>query len=248
MSQSQPPQNTGHPHWRAPQPDYAQPQAYQQQPSYLPLPETYYSPQQQPMGNLRDYPSQPSSYPPSEKPHSSFKVGLGIGCGFMVAVAIAVMVLVALASAGSHAPTVASQVNASANTPVATLTTFSVGKTATNGTWNVTVNSVKTVSGDQAFSPASGNIYVVIDVTSANISSNPLLVSSGASFTLKDNTGQAYNEVFTDIGKPPDGTVRPVDKLRGPIVYEVPKSVHSFTFAFQSNLFDANAAIWIFTV
>jgi hypothetical protein len=92
-------------------------------------------------------------------------------------------------------------------------------------------------------------IFLVVDVTTENLSSSPQLVSSVASFTLKDATGQAYNEVITGIGKPPDDTaLQPKDKLRGQISYEVPKSMHDFTFQFQGSMLDASAATWVFTI
>ena len=164
----------------------------------------------------------------------------------MTAFAIVVVVIAVLASAGSHNSTFSAQQTTAVNqsTVVPQATTFSIGETATNGTWSVTVNSVQTNKGDQIFTPASGDTFLVVDVTVSNLSSTPQLVSSVASFTLKDSTGQAYNEKFTDIGKPLDGTIQPGDKLRGQLVYEVATSQRAFEFQFQGSLFDGNAATW----
>jgi len=63
-------------------------------------------------------------------------------------------------------------------------------------------------------------------------------------FILKDSTGQAYNETITDIGKPLDGTVQTIDKLRGQMIYEVPADEHSFTFQFQDSTYYANVGTW----
>jgi hypothetical protein len=111
------------------------------------------------------------------------------------------------------------------------------------------VNSVKEVMSGPYTQPGAGNIFLVVDVTTQNLSSSPQLVSSGASFTLKDTTGQVYNEKVTGIGVPPDNAaLQPNDKLRGQISYEVPKSLHDFTFQFQGSMLDASAASWAVTV
>jgi hypothetical protein len=124
-------------------------------------------------------------------------------------------------------------------------THFKVGQQVKVGsTWLIVVNSVKTSTGDDVFQPASGNIYVVVDVTLKNLSNQPQDVSSVASFTFKDATGQEYTESFTDIGKPPDGTIAPADLLRGQLVYEVSASQKTFTLAFQASIVDSSVTIW----
>ncbi len=170
----------------------------------------------------------------------------------MAAFAIGVVVLAILVSAGRQSSTTQQQFGThSANQPTTTpqATTFKIGETASNTLWSVTVNSVKEVTSGTFSQPGTGMIFLVVDVATENLSSSPQLVSSVASFTLKDATGQAYTEVFTGIGKPPDDTaLQPNDKLRGQISYEVPKSMHDFTFQFQGNMLDASAATWVFTI
>ena len=83
----------------------------------------------------------------------------------------------------------------------------------------------------------------MVDVTISNLSSTSQNVSSALSFRLQDITGQAYNEPFTDIGKSPNGTIHLVSKLRGKIVYNVPKTMHDITFQFQGNGFDGSSVI-----
>ncbi len=124
----------------------------------------------------------------------------------------------------------------------------SIGKPLTIALWQVTVNSVKTSLGDKAFAPHAGNKFLIVDVTVLNDSSDPQIISSGLMFILKDSTGQAYNETITDIGKPLDGTIQSIDKLRGQIVYEVPAGEHSFTFQFQDSTYYANVGKWSFNV
>lgn len=173
----------------------------------------------------------------------------------MVSILIAVVVIAVIASnhnsyisTSSNSASLTTPGSTSQPTSVSPPTTFKIGETATNGDWSVTVNSVKSSTSGSLGQPAAGNIYLVVDVTAENLTSTPQLVSSEASFTLKDKTGQVYNEAITGIGVPPDGTVQPGTKLRGQISYEIPKTLHEFTFQFQENVYNGNAAIWAFSI
>jgi hypothetical protein len=234
---------------------YPQFQQPQQQPNYT-QPQTYYPPQQEwqqsvPLPPQQQQWQQPP-YQPPEKPRNAFKLGLGIGCGIMSAFAIGIVILAILASAGRQNSTVQQQFAtqpASQPTSVPTQTIFNIGDTATNTLWSVILISVKEVTSSPYAQPGAGDIFLVVDVTTQNLSSSPQIVSSAASFTLKDTTGQVYEEKITGIGVPPDNTsLQPNDKLRGQISYEVPKSLHDFTFQFQGSLLDGNAATWAFTI
>jgi hypothetical protein len=112
-------------------------------------------------------------------------------------------------------------------------------------TWMVTVNSVKKSSGDDISIPKAGNTFLVFNVTLKNISSTKQNVSSALMFVVKDATGQQYTETITTFTKsPPDGTVSPGSLLRGELVYEVPASMHTFTFTFQSDFAGNDTADW----
>ena len=124
------------------------------------------------------------------------------------------------------------------------LASGSIGRATIIGLWQVTVNSATTSVGDSAFAPHAGKIFLIVDVTVQNDGSDPQLVSSGIMFTLKDSTGQAYNETITDIGKSLDGTVQAGDKLRGQMIYEVPAGEHSFVFQFEDSTYYANVGMW----
>ncbi|MGB8345788.1 MAG: DUF4352 domain-containing protein [Ktedonobacteraceae bacterium] len=145
----------------------------------------------------------------------------------------------------------------SAATPAATLTTTPTapptpasGKNTTGkavqvgNTWVVTVNNVKTSPGDDVTKPKSGNIFIIVDVTVKNISSSNQTVSSLLMFTLQNATGQQYTEVFTGFTNPPDATVTPNSVLQGQLVYEVPSTDHTFTFAFQTDSAGSDITKW----
>jgi hypothetical protein len=136
-------------------------------------------------------------------------------------------------------------------TPTSQTTTNNakVGQTVQAGpNYSVTVNSVKTNTGDSVFSPKAGNIYIVIDVTVKNTSSSSQNVSSFINFELQDSTGQKYDQTFTDIGTPPDQTgLQPGKLIRGQLVYEVPTSIHQFTFSYVDLLGNGVLASWDLT-
>ena len=111
-------------------------------------------------------------------------------------------------------------------------------------TWTVTVNSAKTNHGDSFIAPAAGHIFVVVDVTLKNTSTNNQAVSSLIMFSLKDATGQAYDPAFLSGTKAPDGTVRAGSLLRGQLAYDVPIAQHTFTFDFQPGLSSSELVEW----
>jgi hypothetical protein len=116
-------------------------------------------------------------------------------------------------------------------------------------TWVVTVNSVKTSQGGSFSQPKAGNIYLVVDVTVKNVSNAQQPVSSLLSFTLKDSTGQKYDEsIAPDVGTPPDGEVAAGAQLKGQLVYEVPTSQKQFTLTFIGDLLGTDQTIWDLSV
>jgi flagellar basal body-associated protein FliL len=135
----------------------------------------------------------------------------------------------------------------SGNTPVPSTQHFTVGQIVKiDDTWDVTLNSVKTSSGDQYSAPKSGNTYLIIDLTMKNISSQEQNVSSLISFDLKDSTGQKYTETITTMSDihPPDGKVEAGAPLRGQLVYEVPTSIKDYTLSFQADFTSSGQTIW----
>ena len=123
---------------------------------------------------------------------------------------------------------------------------FKVGDQVKVGTdWLVTVNSATSNKGDDTDQPKAGDVYLVIDVSLKNLSSQSQTISSLLNFKVKDSTGQEYDEALTiNLGTPPNGDVAAGDVLRGQISYEVPAAQHQFTFAFIPDLTDTGQSIW----
>jgi Domain of unknown function (DUF4352) len=121
---------------------------------------------------------------------------------------------------------------------------YKVGKTAQVSSWSLTVNSAKTSYGGPYDSLKPGNIFLVVDVTVKNGTGSSQNVSSAVNFKLNDSTGQGYDETFMTGAKAPDDTaLRDGAKLRGQLVYEVPKSMKQFTFTYQPDFTRSHLAV-----
>jgi len=86
------------------------------------------------------------------------------------------------------------------------------------------VNGAREVK-DDFVNPKPGNIFLAVDVTVENVGEEPETISSW-DFDLRDAEGNRYEEEIFVSSKPcPCGEVAPGKKLRGEIVFEVPKEV-----------------------
>jgi uncharacterized protein DUF4352 len=122
---------------------------------------------------------------------------------------------------------------------------FKVGDQVKVGdTYIVTVNSFKTNPGDDVFQPKAGNMFVVVDVSIKNVSSQEQNLSSLLQFDLKDSTGQKYTETIVSNTTPPDGKLAAGDIVKGQIAYEVPKTQHDFTFSFEADIVSGGQTLW----
>lgn len=160
-------------------------------------------------------------------------------------VAVLGLSIMALLACGESSAAVAT--NGGGNSSSASSQHFKAGQQVKFGDFVVTVNSVKTSTGDELTTPKAGNIILVVDVTIKNTSSKSQDVSSALDFTLQDATGQKYDETIISNGTPPDGSVPAGGLLRGQLAYEVPKAQHKFTFSFQPDITSSDQAIWDLT-
>jgi hypothetical protein len=255
-----------------PQQPYPQWQPQQQPPTQYPpnYPPSYqptYPPNYQP-----PYPpyAPPPVPPPKKKRGPLFWILVVLGVVLVIGVCSAVMnaashstpsaTIQATATPDIAATNVAkTQATQNAATPIINTTTtpnpsqsdtypngdYKVGKTAQVDSWSVTVNSAKTSYGGPYDTLKPGNIFLVVDVTVKNGTGSSQNVSSALNFKLNDSTGQGYNETFMTGAKAPDDTaLRDGAKLRGQLVYEVPKSMKHFTFVYQPNFLSNDQAVW----
>jgi len=126
---------------------------------------------------------------------------------------------------------------------------FKVGQQVKVGdTYVVTVNSVKTDAGDDVFKPKDGNTFLIVDVSVKNVSSKEQDLSSLLQFTLKDSSGQKYNETIVSNATAPDGKIAAGDVTKGQLAYEVPAAQKSFTLAFEADIVSGGQTIWDLSV
>lgn len=122
---------------------------------------------------------------------------------------------------------------------------FKVGDQVKVGdTYIVTINSFKTNPGDEFFKPKAGNVFVVIDVSFKNVSSEEKNLSTLLQCDLKDSTGQKYTETVISGVTPPDGKLVAGDVVKGQLAYEVSASQHDFTFSFEADAFSSGQTLW----
>ncbi|SRR6266496_6842 len=230
-------------------PQYPQyPQQQWQQPPMPP--QQQWNPQQPPF--LPQQYQQPPQYQlPKKKSHK----GLFIVLGVILAVALVSCIgVAAIVNAGGHAAQQALNQTSTqvAQLPTAQPTTQSNTQTqakvgvpfVVNDTWTVTVNKVSTNQGDNLLNiPKAGNIYLVVNVALKNSSSQTQGASSLGMFSLKDSTGQTYNQDIV-FGHSPDGKVAAAGLIRGDIAYEVPKLMHSFILQFVPSLESSDLTEW----
>lgn len=112
----------------------------------------------------------------------------------------------------------------------------------------VTINSFKTNPGDEFDQPKSGNEFVVVDLTIKNVGSDEQDISTILQCTLKDSTGQKYNETFISNLTAPDGKLAAGDLVKGQVAYEVPKAQHDFTFDFEADIISSGETVWDLSV
>lgn len=246
---------------RSPQPQPSQPQQpmqsgplgeqWQTPPqAQQPYPPQQYPPQQYPP---QQYP--PQQYPPQPLPPRKKRRGrtfLVVG----VVVIVLIIIIVVIVNSGQSPKNTGNTSSPSSSTatsvPAQTGSqTFKVGQVVTVGnTWQITVLSAKTSAGGQ-FSTLQkpSDVYLLVAVSMKNISGQEQDVSSLIQWTLKDSTGQTYNETIdTDAPATPDGKVAASSLLKGTIAYEVPKSMKSFTLSFQNDITSTGQTIWTITV
>lgn len=124
--------------------------------------------------------------------------------------------------------------------------THHVGDVVVIDGWQVTVLGVKTSSGGEFDTPKPGNTFLEIDLSVVNQTGQSQIFAAFEACTLKDGTGQTYEQAFvSDAPAPPDGSVAANGKLRGTLVYEVPANMSSFEFDVTPNAFrNGDIAIW----
>lgn len=247
MSQSQPPFQ------QPPQPPYAESRLYQQSP-----PIGY--PQSQQPQTPRISPTPLPQVPP-RKPKRSVPGWLYLLVGLIIGAVLGYAIHTTPSSSGSSTHQATSQATIAvtsttvptqaptptpvpAEKPTQTPTPNphgDIGVTQTTDLWAITVNSIGTSTGTDIDTPKAGNIYVIVNITAQNNDTSNRLIAS--TFKLLDNQGSSFDTtIISDPHIFVGGNVVAGQKLRGDLVYEIPKSLHSFTLQFDPN-FDPSLTV-----
>ena len=163
---------------------------------------------------------------------------------FGVAFYIALLTLLACSESTKNTGTATSGTTRATSKPA--LSHFGVGQTVQVGdTWTVILDSAKTSTGSQYVKPKEGSVYVLVTISMKNVSNKEQNISSALNFSLQDSSGQKYTEtIYPDAGSAPDGKVEAGSPLKGTLVYEVPASMHAFTFSFTPDMISSGQTIW----
>ncbi len=192
--------------------------------------------------------------PPAKKTRGKFGIMLGV-----VVVLIAILGVVVFGHSNvSHStkptPVTAKQQHRATQvvatpTPQPTLVIQATGKPiVVDNIWTITVNGSRTSPGDAYSTPAAGNVYLVVDVTVKNTSRYYQDMLSGNQLVLKDSAGQPYREAITDFAIPPDGYIKPGGSQRGQLAYEIPTTMHTFSYYFQADPDGTDLTEWVLHV
>jgi len=192
--------------------------------------------------------------PPPQPPKKKNRLGLiiAIVAGVLVLACVIAGIAAVAGSQKANTGTAVNTNNSSSTTTTTAPTTnpsnqhFQIGQTVKVGdTWQITINSAKTSNGSQFYTPKSGQMFLVLNITAKNISSQEQNISSLIQFTLTDTTGQKYNEtIYPDAGSTLDGKIEAGSQLKGSIVWEVPKSIRSYQMAFEADFTSSGQTIW----
>jgi hypothetical protein len=116
---------------------------------------------------------------------------------------------------------------------------FQVGEVVTitldgKPTWEITIHDVRTQDQDGDYlKPKDGSVYVVLNVTTKNVSSGEE-TTSYFNFSLKTPDGIKYNPRALIYGESaPTGPVEAGGQLKGDIAFEVPIGQDTFILNYQ---------------
>lgn len=117
---------------------------------------------------------------------------------------------------------------------------YKIGDVIQVGDLTMVVNGISFPEPKEMFEPDEGNRFVAVDVTFENVGSKSDSLFAMAQMTLKDDTGQDYQQdMSADIsagGNAPNGEIAPGEKKRGQIGYQIPNDAKGFVFVFDGSL------------
>lgn len=122
--------------------------------------------------------------------------------------------------------------------------THKIGEPVQLGDRRYTVNGVRVLEGEGNTNPAKGYRWIAVDITAENTGKQDAEFSSMLQFRLKDQDGYEYNVSFLPVRTKGtvDGVVKPGDKLRGEVTFEVQESATAFQLIIDDSAFGSGTA------
>jgi hypothetical protein len=119
-----------------------------------------------------------------------------------------------------------------------------IGAAQRVGDVEVTVNGVRESQGGLIIRPATGNKWVIVDVSARNTGRDAYGASAYFQTHLRDGEGRNYNAILVpDLKGSFDGTIPVGGTLRGEIAFEVPQSSKGLIFLYQQ-IIGKDLALW----
>ena len=129
-------------------------------------------------------------------------------------------------------------------TTAAKVETFVIGDSIQAGDYLFTVNSVREDKGTEFIKPKDGQIYYLVDVTVENKTDKSVSVSSLIMFKLFDSEGYNYSiTVGPETKGQQDGEIAAGRKMRGELVYEIPKESKGLELEIDPSLWGTGKVI-----
>ena len=137
----------------------------------------------------------------------------------------------------------------SSPTPASTSQSPGIGTAVNAGRlWSVVINSVQTHGNTKASQAQPGFVYIVVDITMKNISSQDQNCVLPFQMKFGDTQKGVYDQKYTEFATAPNGTVASGNTIHGQLVYAVPLSMHHFILAFRPDYTDATLVVWNITI
>lgn len=185
---------------------------------------------------------------------AAFKGTLGKGCGCLALIILFFVGLAFLTSLGKSskksgepkkvekAVQEESQMEIKQEEVEPEATSFKIGDRIETEDYFVTVKGIRKTSG--AIAPKSGYTYLLVDVLVENKTSDEKTISSMLSSSVRDEEGVKYTiTVGADNKGSLDGRLLPKDKLRGEVVFEIPKEAKGLRYYFETSLFGGKTIV-----
>jgi hypothetical protein len=111
-----------------------------------------------------------------------------------------------------------------------------VGEAMQSGTVSLVINSISYPDQHEYIELKDGYQFISVDVTIENKGSSDLEIFSSYNMILKDPQGWTYSE---EIGaNMMNLTLTPGEKIRGQVVYMVPRSATGLVFSYDDNIYE----------